>query len=383
MSASSETAVSFTMVKEAFVAHYDLERRKFKGSTVSGRNAARRLLYDAIQDCSEAELAELKAKYEFEDVVKFLRCEAYQRAWYSPKKWYDYARTVFMGLAIGFAGVIPFFVIMVLSRLIAAPLQRCLCRRRPVDMGHYWRVQSFLAEAIANLFGICVEVVGQENMKPVQQNPQKYIGMFSHMSNADPFVIMHALRQNFLWTFKKELVYVPSFALITYALEMEDGLMPRWNRQQAIETCNRLAASERPPMVAPEGSRSRTGLILPELKKGIFHVQQQRKAMILPIVMIGAYELWPPGGVCRMATCKVSILPAMEVPEDEPQERTRERLRRLYIKESAKDWGDLDRISPVFLFKHVFFWLPFWGFCFYLIYYTAAIVAAFVLGGLR
>ncbi len=47
--------------------------------------------------------------------------------------------------------------------------------------------------------------------------------------------------------------------------------------------------------IAPEGTRSTTGQVLP-FKKGPFHVFEDLKtAPIIPVVIMGAYDLYPPG----------------------------------------------------------------------------------------
>ena len=45
--------------------------------------------------------------------------------------------------------------------------------------------------------------------------------------------------------------------------------------------------------ISPEGTRSKTGNLLP-FKKGPFHLWEQLQTPIIPIVTMGAFELYPP-----------------------------------------------------------------------------------------
>ena len=47
-------------------------------------------------------------------------------------------------------------------------------------------------------------------------------------------------------------------------------------------------------VISPEGSRSKTGLLQP-FKKGPFYIWEDLKAPIVPMVITGAFDLYPPG----------------------------------------------------------------------------------------
>lgn len=50
-------------------------------------------------------------------------------------------------------------------------------------------------------------------------------------------------------------------------------------------------------VIAPEGTRSWDGHLSIPMKKGTFHIQRATAAAILPVVLHGAYDVWPRGTV--------------------------------------------------------------------------------------
>lgn len=93
---------------------------------------------------------------------------------------------------------------------------------------------------------------------------------------------------------KKELIWVPFMNLAWWSMRL--FLVDRSNHEAAVRTIK--AATEntlkynRAVMLAPEGTRSKTGELLP-FKKGAFHIALQGKLPIYPVVFSGAAESMP------------------------------------------------------------------------------------------
>lgn len=93
---------------------------------------------------------------------------------------------------------------------------------------------------------------------------------------------------------KRELIYIPPMNLAWWAFRL--FLIDRSNREAAIRTMR--AATEntikyrRTVALAPEGTRSKTGHLLP-FKKGAFHLALEARLPIYPVVMCGAAEAMP------------------------------------------------------------------------------------------
>jgi 1-acyl-sn-glycerol-3-phosphate acyltransferase len=122
-----------------------------------------------------------------------------------------------------------------------------------------------------------------------------YIYMMNHNSNLDAPAVFLELPGEVRALGKKELFRLPVLAT---AMRL-GGFVPvdRSNRDAAIESVRhaaRLAAEGASFLIAPEGTRSRTGKLLP-FKKGGFHMAIDSHVPVLPITVVGAFELMPPG----------------------------------------------------------------------------------------
>ena len=93
---------------------------------------------------------------------------------------------------------------------------------------------------------------------------------------------------------KRELIYIPPMNLAWWAFRL--FLIDRSNRESAIRTMKAATentiAYQRTVALAPEGTRSKTGHLLP-FKKGAFHLALEAKLPIYPVVMCGAAEAMP------------------------------------------------------------------------------------------
>jgi hypothetical protein len=81
-------------------------------------------------------------------------------------------------------------------------------------------------------------------------------------------------------------------------------------------------------IVAPEGTRSKTGQLI-EFKKGPFHLWEQLKTSILPIVIVGAYDLYPPGQQMAIpGKVYVKLMPPIRAEEAKDREHMIKIVRR-------------------------------------------------------
>jgi 1-acyl-sn-glycerol-3-phosphate acyltransferase len=133
------------------------------------------------------------------------------------------------------------------------------------------------------LSGIRYRVIGREQVPA----GRAVVFCSNHESNIDPPVLFDALHPRLHVLYKAELSKVPLFGR---AIQL-GGFIPveRQNRDQSMAAIARGAESIRSGnsfLIFPEGTRSRTGELLP-FKKGGFVMALQANAPIIPVAVSG------------------------------------------------------------------------------------------------
>jgi 1-acyl-sn-glycerol-3-phosphate acyltransferase len=132
------------------------------------------------------------------------------------------------------------------------------------------------------LSGIRYRVTGREHVPP-----GAVVFCSNHESNVDPPVLFRALHSKLHILYKAELRRFPLMATVFDV----GGFVPvdRDNRDRALASIGRGAASLRAGnsfLIFPEGTRSRSGELLP-FKKGGFLMAIQAQAPIVPVAIRG------------------------------------------------------------------------------------------------
>jgi 1-acyl-sn-glycerol-3-phosphate acyltransferase len=119
--------------------------------------------------------------------------------------------------------------------------------------------------------------------------------MANHVSNADPPLLIPALPRRTSVLVKKELFRVP---LLGRAMRMARLVaIDRANKEAAIASVRRASdviESGLDMTVFPEGTRSRDGRLLP-FKKGPFYMASETGVPIVPVTILGTFEILPKG----------------------------------------------------------------------------------------
>ncbi|MBI3048753.1 MAG: 1-acyl-sn-glycerol-3-phosphate acyltransferase [Acidobacteria bacterium] len=166
---------------------------------------------------------------------------------------------------IAVAGPLGFFIAVVLR-----------WKRGLYTLGH---AGVWLALALA---GIRYRVVGREHVPPTA-----VIFCSNHESNVDPPVLFRALHRQLHILYKAELHKFPIMGIVFDA----GGFVPieRSDREKAMGSIGRGTQSLRAGnsfLIFPEGTRSRTGELLP-FKKGGFIMAIQAQVPIVPVAVQG------------------------------------------------------------------------------------------------
>ena len=155
------------------------------------------------------------------------------------------------------------------------------------------------------LAGIRFRVVGRENVPP-----GAVVYCSNHESNVDPAVLFQGLHPMIHILYKQELHQIP---LMGMAFDLGGFVgVDRADRRKSIASVDRAVESLRGGnsfLIFPEGTRSRTGELLP-FKKGGFIMALQAQAPVLPVAVSGGRASMRKGSaIVRPVTVTVRIGP--------------------------------------------------------------------------
>jgi 1-acyl-sn-glycerol-3-phosphate acyltransferase len=152
-----------------------------------------------------------------------------------------------------------------------------------------YRIAMAIVRGGLKLAGVEVEIRGRGQLDLASN----YIFMANHVSDLDPPVLIPNLPRRTSVLVKKELFRIP---VLGTAMRMAH-LVPvdRRNRDAAIASVRRAADVIRGGLdmtIFPEGTRSPDGRLLP-LKKGPFYLADEAGCGIVPVTILGTYQIRP------------------------------------------------------------------------------------------
>lgn len=177
---------------------------------------------------------------------------------------------------------------IVVGILLAAPFLGP--RRAFFTVGPWWARQMFA------VCGISCEVSGWESLpEDIRSGRQPVIFMSNHESQLDPPLLIGAIPVPAVYIAKKEVKYIPfvGWAAICAGVIWID----RGNHDKAVASIREAARKVRGGrnvVIFPEGTRTRTGELLP-FKKGGFNLAQEAGVPIVPLATVGGFQTLPPG----------------------------------------------------------------------------------------
>ncbi len=170
------------------------------------------------------------------------------------------------------------------------------------------------SKKLLNEAGIVLDVTGREHLR----DGEVYVIMSNHQSMYDIPVVFQALARPLRMVAKKELFRVPIWgkAMKTSGFVEID----RKNRESAIKSlkeAKRLMERDGISLwIAPEGTRSRSGIVAP-FKKGGFHMALDAGLRILPITIDGTRDVLQKGGrrVEKGSRVRVTLPPPVDAAD--------------------------------------------------------------------
>ena len=160
----------------------------------------------------------------------------------------------------------------------------------------FWTFGPTWSRTIFWFSGMHIEVIGWENLpEDIRAKDQPVIFMANHESMLDPPVLMGSLPIPAVYLAKKELKWMVP---VGWAAMMAGTIfIDRSNREKAVASISKAALEIRggkSVVLFPEGTRTRTGELLP-FKKGGFALAMDAGTPIVPLGIGGAYYMLPPG----------------------------------------------------------------------------------------
>ena len=268
-----------------------------------------------------------KYKDQIENILKLLNLRPEKKRNAPIVYWIDVVFR-FLGVVAGFItlGIVLPIPIIVLRMIDHVLLNLGILTPFNLISGY---LRRFLSRFLLVLSGVEIEVATEDPSSTLcgYFDASCSILTFSHSSNLDGFLVSGTCPIPHYAIAKKELFVVPFFSWLSFAI----GGVPidRKNANKAIsaikDAANTAQGNKSCLVIAPEGTRSTTGQLLP-FKKGVFYQWELLKVPIIPFVTYGGYDLYPVGSwVNQCGKIYVKYLKPI-MPEEA---KTREEMHRI------------------------------------------------------
>jgi 1-acyl-sn-glycerol-3-phosphate acyltransferase len=181
------------------------------------------------------------------------------------------------------------------------------------DAPWYAMITRRWARSVIWAGGCPVVVHGSQNVRPGV--PQVIAS--NHISWFDVFALASVIEVPFHFVAKKELLSIPLFGR---ALEAAGHVsIDRSNRDRAIESLraagDKIRRNPGAVVIFPEGTRSRTGRLMP-FKKGAFMLAAESRVAVVPTAITGSFEIMRKGSWrIQSRTIHIHFLPPIPEPE--------------------------------------------------------------------
>lgn len=241
-----------------------------------------------------------------------------------------------------FQKIYTFWVLLVFSVFMILFLPGILI---PFLFGNRWSWISYKflwlwSWVFSQLTFIHYQFYGKENI----QRGKSYIYVSNHTSFLDVPGLRLIIKGEFRPIAKKELLKIPVFGFIVKAATVVVDRSNHESRKKSIEYAKRIIAQGISMLIFAEGTQNRTQQILQPFKDGAFRIAIDTQTPILPVVVVGAGKLMPPGKL-SMAPGKIKIIAGEPIPVsglsaqdyDTVKQRTFETMKAMILQYSVSE----------------------------------------------
>lgn len=154
------------------------------------------------------------------------------------------------------------------------------------------------------LNGIPYDIVDRHKIIP----HRSYIFVSNHNSYMDIPPLVVTIRGQFRALAKKELLKVPVFGWIAKVMCVTVDRSSNESRRKSLEHLKEILDMGISVLIFPEGTQNRTSKRLQPFYDGAFRIAVETQEPVLPIVVMGAGDLMPPGKASiRPGTIRVIV----------------------------------------------------------------------------
>ena len=140
-----------------------------------------------------------------------------------------------------------------------------------------------------------------------------YIYISNHTSFLDLPGITLMIRGQYRPLAKKELLKIPVFGWVTRATSAVVDRSDSQSRKKSLNLLKKTLACNIPILIFPEGTQNRSKELIQPFKEGAFRVAIDTQQSILPLAVVGAGLLMPPGTV-KMHPGIIKVIVGDEIP---------------------------------------------------------------------
>lgn len=140
-----------------------------------------------------------------------------------------------------------------------------------------------------------------------------YIYVSNHTSYLDLPGIAMMIRGQFRPLAKKELLSLPVFGWITRVTCVVVDRSSNESRRKSMDGLKKILNLGISILIFPEGTQNRTKEVLQPFYDGAFRIAIETQEPILPLVVVGAGKLMPPGSI-NVSPGKIKIIAADPIP---------------------------------------------------------------------